>query len=60
MSPREAVAVPFLEVSKVRLDGTLSSMIYWEPMVEGLGLDDLHGPFHLRPFCVSLSFFTIY
>ena len=41
--PREAVAAPSLEVFKARLDGALSSLVWWKvslPMAEG-GLDDL-------------------
>jgi len=42
--PREVVAVPSLEVFKARLDGALSSLVYWKvslPMAEGLELGDL-------------------
>ena len=38
--PREVVEAPSLERSKARLDGALSSLIYWKVslhMAEGLG-----------------------
>jgi len=37
--PREDMVAPSLEIFKVRLDGTLSNLIYWKmslPMAEGL------------------------
>ena len=42
--PREAVAAPSLEVFKARVDGALSSLVWWKmslPMAEGLELDGL-------------------
>ncbi|PKU38782.1 hypothetical protein llap_10915 [Limosa lapponica baueri] len=42
--PREAVDAPSLEVSKIRLDGALSNLVWWEvsqPMAELLELEDL-------------------
>jgi len=42
--PREAVAAPSLAVFKARLDGALSSLVWWKvslPMTGGLALDDL-------------------
>ena len=42
--PREAVAAPSLEVSKARLDGALSNLVWWKMsllMAGGLESDDL-------------------
>jgi len=42
--PREAVAAPSLAVSKVRLDGALSNLVWWKMsllMAGGLEPDDL-------------------
>jgi len=42
--PREAVDDPFLAGFKARLDGALSSLVWWEvslPMVRGLELGHL-------------------
>ena len=42
--PREAVAAPSLEVFQARLDGALSSLVWWEvslPMAGGWEQDDL-------------------
>jgi len=42
--PREVVDALALEVFKARLDGALSSLIWWKvtlPMAGGLELDDL-------------------
>ena len=42
--PREAVDAPSLEVFKARLDGALSSLVWWKvslPMAGGLERDDL-------------------
>ena len=42
--PREAVAAPSLEVLKARLDGALSTLVWWKMsllMAGGLGPDDL-------------------
>ena len=42
--PREAVAAPSLEVFKARLDGALSSLVWWKVslvMAGGLEPDDL-------------------
>ena len=43
-SPREAVAAPSLAVLKARLDGALSTLVWWkdsQPMAGGLEPDDL-------------------
>jgi len=42
--PREAVAAPSLAVFKARLDGALSSLVWWKmslPIAAGLELGDL-------------------
>ena len=42
--PREAVAAPSLAVFKARLDGALSTLVWWKVsllMAGGLVLDDL-------------------
>ena len=42
--PRETVDAPSLEMSKTRLDGALSKLVWWEvslPMAGGMKLDDL-------------------
>ena len=42
--PREAVDAPSLEVSKVRLGGALSNLVWWKvslPMPRGLERDNL-------------------
>jgi len=42
--PREAVAAPSLEMFKARLDGALSTLVWWKVsllMAEGLEPDDL-------------------
>jgi len=42
--PREAVAAHSLEMFKTRLDGALSSLVWWKvslPMASGLERDDL-------------------
>jgi len=42
--PREAVEAPSLETFKARLDGALSSLVWWEvslPLARGLELDGL-------------------
>ena len=42
--PREAVGAPSLAVFKARLDGALSSLVWWKgslPMAGGLEQDDL-------------------
>jgi len=56
--PREAVAAPSLAASKPRLDGALSSLVWWKvslSMAEGLELADLQGPFQLKPFFVTMA-----
>ena len=42
--PRAAVAAPSLAVLKARLDGAVSSLVWWEvslPVAGGVGLGDL-------------------
>jgi len=42
--PREAVAAPYLAVFKARLDGALSTLVWWKKsllMAGGLEPDDL-------------------
>jgi len=44
MLPREAVAAPSLAVFEVRLDGALSTLVWWKvslPMAGGWELGDL-------------------
>jgi len=56
--PREAVAVPSLEMFKARLDGALSTLGWWKMsllMAGGLEPDDLQGPFQPNPFYDSTS-----
>ena len=56
--PREAVAAPSLAVFKARLDGALSTLVWWKMsllMSGGLEPDDLQGPFQPKPFCDSLN-----
>jgi len=51
--PREAVAVPSLAGPKARLDGSLSTLVWWnmsQLTAEGLRPDDLKGPFQPLPF----------
>jgi len=51
--PREAVAAPSLAVFKARLDGALSTLVWWKMsllMAGGLEPDDLQGPFQPKPF----------
>ena len=51
--PREAVAVPSLEVFKARLDGALSNLVEWKmylPMAVGLELDDFSDLFQPKTF----------
>ena len=46
-----------LEAFKARLDGAVSSLVYWEvslPIVGGLERGDLKGPFQPNPFYVSM------
>jgi len=55
--PREAVAAPSLELFRARLDGALSSLVWWKMsllMAGGLEPDDLRGPFQPKPFCDSI------
>ena len=50
--PKEAVDAPSLEAFKARLDGALSNLVGWEVSLSiagGLELDDLKGPFQLKP-----------
>jgi len=56
--PREAVNAPSLEVFKARLDGALSSLVWWKMsllMAGGVEPDDLQGPFQPKPFYDSMS-----
>jgi len=49
---------PSLQAFKARLDVALGSLGWWLaalPVVEGLKLDDLWGPFQPRPFCGSMN-----
>ena len=46
--PKEAVDAPSLEAFRARLDGILSSLVYWElflPRAGELEIDYLKGPF---------------
>jgi len=55
--PREAVAAPSLAVFKARLDGALSTLVWWKMsllMAGGLELDDLQSPFQPKPFYDSM------
>ena len=55
--PREAVAAPSLAGFKARLDGALSTLVWWNIsllMAGGLGPDDLQGPFRPKPFYGSM------
>ena len=55
--PREIVDVPSLEAFEVRLDGDLSNLVKREvslPIVRGLELNDLKGPFQSKPFFDSI------
>jgi len=55
--PREAVAVPSLAVLRARLDGALSTLVWWKMsllMGGRLEPDDLQGPFQPKPFCDSM------
>jgi len=50
--PREAVAAPSLAVFKTRLDGALSTLVWWKMsllMAGGLEPGDLQGPFQPKP-----------
>jgi len=52
----------FLEVLKVKLDGAMGSLTYWSatlPMTGGLEVDELLGPFQLKPFCDSICIYYI-
>ena len=54
---REAVDAPSLEVFKVRLDGTLDSLIWWVetlPMAGKSELDDIKNLFQPKPFYDSV------
>jgi len=49
---RESVDASSLEVFKARLDGALSSLVWWKvslPVAGGLELGDLSGPFQPKP-----------
>jgi len=55
--PREAVAAPSLAVFKARLDGALSTLVWWKMsllMAGGLEPDDLEGPFQPKSFYDSM------
>jgi len=55
--PREAVAAPSLAGFKARLDGALSTLVWWKMsllMAGELERDDLQGPFQPKPFYDSL------
>jgi len=54
---RQAVDAPSLELFKARLDGALSTLVWWKgslPMAGGLEPDDLYGPFQPKPFYDSM------
>ena len=53
---QRAVGAPFLEVLKVGLDGTLGRLSWWGAASpwQGLGLNELYGPFKLMPFYDSM------
>jgi len=58
--PREAVAAPSLAVSKARLDGALSTLVWWKGsllMAGGLNKTTFKGPLYPKPFCNSLLAF---
>ena len=58
--PKEAVDAPSLEAFKARLDVALGSLVWWLATLHiagGLKLDDHCGPFQLRPFYDSMTFF---
>jgi len=60
--PREAVAAPSLAVFKARLDGALSNLVWWKLsllMAGGLEPDDLSGPFQPKPFCDSMTAWSV-
>jgi len=51
--PREAVAAPSVEVSKARLDGAWSTLVWWKgslPMAGGLQREDVSVPFQPKSF----------
>jgi len=55
--PREVVDDPSLEVFKARLDGALSSLVWWKvslPMAAGLELGDPYCPLQPKPFYDSM------
>jgi len=55
--PSEVVDVPSMEAFKARLDGAVSSLVWWEaslPIAEGLEQDDLKGPFQHKPIYHSV------
>jgi len=56
--PSEAVDAPSLEAFKARLDVALSNLVQEEmslPIAVGLELNDLKGPFQLKPFYDSIT-----
>jgi len=58
--PREAVPAPSLAVLKARLDGAVSSLVWWKMsllMAGGLEPDDLSGPFQPKPFYDSMNLY---
>ena len=60
--PRAAVGAPSLAVSKARLDGAGSNLVWWKvslPMAGGLGMDDLEGPCLPKPFYNSMYMLEI-
>ena len=55
--PKEAVDAPSLEAFRARLDVALGSLVWWLatlPVTGDMKLDDLYGPFQLRPFYNSM------
>jgi len=57
--PREAVAAPSLAVFKARLDGALSTLVWWKMcplMAGGLESDELYGPFQPKPLYDSMNY----
>ena len=56
------MAAPSLAVFKVRLDGALSTLVWWKMsllMAGGLEPDDLQGPFQPKPFYDSICSFHV-
>jgi len=55
--PREAVPAPSLAGFKARLDGALSTLVWWKVsllMAGGLETNDLSGPFQPKQFYDSM------